>query len=200
VLVNPLFSRLQAPPSVAAANDKPYFLCVGRVTASKGVPALVEQFATQARHALWVAGTGDALPALQQRFGSHPRVRFLGAVDAAQLPALYAGARALIMPSLAPETFGLSAVEAMACGTPAIVRDAGGCREIVEASGAGHVFTDFAELPPLLDRLADDDAHRALLAGRARAASHERFGVERHLRRYLSVVESLRAGRALEAA
>jgi glycosyltransferase involved in cell wall biosynthesis len=200
VLVNPLFSRLRALPSVAAANDEPYFLCVGRVTASKGVPALVEQFATQARHALWVAGTGDALPALQQRFGEHPRIRFLGAVDASQLPALYAGARALIMPSLAPETFGLSAVEAMACGTPAIVRDAGGCREIVEASGAGHVFTDFAELPPLLDRLADDDAHRALLAGRARAASHERFGVERHVQRYLSVVESLRAGRALEAA
>jgi glycosyltransferase involved in cell wall biosynthesis len=199
VLVNPLFSRLQAPPPGAAAAE-PYFLCVGRVTASKGVPALVEQFATQQRHALWVAGAGDALAALQQRFGNHPRIRFLGAVDAAQLPALYGDARALIMPSLAPETFGLSAVEAMACGTPAIVRDAGGCSEIVEASGAGHVFTDFAELPPLLDRLADDTEHRALLSSRARAASREQFSVERHVRRYLSVVETLREGRALEMA
>jgi glycosyltransferase involved in cell wall biosynthesis len=196
VLVNPLFSRLQAPAPHTAANER-YFLCVGRVTASKGVPALVEQFAAQPRHALWVAGAGDALPALQQRFGSHPRIRFLGAVDAEHLPALYAGAQALIMPSLAPETFGLSAVEAMACGTPALVRDAGGCREIVEASGAGHVFTEFAELPPLLDRLADDAAHRALLANRARAASSERFSVERHVQRYLSVIESLRAGQTL---
>jgi glycosyltransferase involved in cell wall biosynthesis len=197
VLINPLFSRLQAPPASSAAAE-PYFLCVGRVTASKGVPALVEQFAAQPRHVLWVAGAGDALPALQQRFGDHPRIRFLGAVDAEQLPALYSGARALIMPSLAPETFGLSAVEAMACGTPAIVRDAGGCREIVEASGAGHVYTEFAELPPLLDRLADDSTYRTELAQRARTASRERFSVERHVERYLSVVQSLRAGRALE--
>lgn len=200
VLVNPLFSRLGAATPAVQADPEPYFLCAGRVTASKGVPALVEFFAAQQRHTLWVAGIGDALASLQQRFGGHPRVRFLGTVDTARLAALYAQASALIMPSLAPETFGLAAVEAMACGAPAIVRDAGGCREIIETSGAGHVFDEFGELTALLDRLRDDPAHRQQLAARARTAVNERFSVERHLQRYLSVVDSLRAGRAAEEA
>lgn len=199
VLVNPLFSRLVGPALDLRDPRAPYFVTVGRVTASKGVRALVELFAAQQTHTLRVAGHGDELEALRARFGHHPRVQFLGQVGAEQLPELYSGATAAIMPSLAPETFGLAAVEAMACGVPALVRRAGGCGEIVDNSGAGHVFDEFSELPPLLDRLAHDATHRAQLVERAREATAGRFSVERHVSFYLSVVDALRAGRSVEA-
>lgn len=63
---------------------------------------------------LWVAGRGE-WPA-----AAPPGVRYLGAVDDAELPALYAEALALLFPSHY-EGFGLPVLEAMACGTPAIV-------------------------------------------------------------------------------
>lgn len=195
VVVNPLFSRL-APVGVDAGGSNRYFLYVGRVTASKGVRPLLEQFAAHPEFELRVAGAGDELEALRAKFGGLPHVRFLGAVGEAQLPALYAGAVAVIMPSLAPETFGLSVVEGMALGVPAIVRDAGGCREIVEASGAGHVFREFAELPALLARLTGDVDHRHRLAAKARDAAATRYSVDAHLARYLGLIDTLRSKRS----
>lgn len=205
IVVNPLFSRL-APTGTdrhsddAAAKALGYFLCVGRVTASKGVRRLVAQFAGQARFELRIAGTGDELEPLRAEYDHLPHIHFLGAVGKAELPALYAGATAVIMPSLAPETFGLAVVEGMAFGVPALVHDAGGCREIVEATGAGHVFRDFAELPALLARLADDGAHRRTLAARAREAAAGRYSVDAHMARYLGLIDRLRAERVRKEA
>ncbi len=205
IVVNPLFSRV-APTAAESRCDDPaapgpgYFICVGRVTASKGLRPLIEQFAELGDLRLRIAGTGDALAPLRAEFARLRNVEFLGEVGKAELPALYAGATAVVMPSLAPETFGLAVVEGMAFGVPAIVHDAGGCREIVEASGAGHVFRDFAELPALLARLAGDEAHRRLLGARAREAAAGRYSVEAHLERYLALIDTLRAERAQKQA
>ena len=70
-------------------------------------------------------------------------MRFLGRVDDAALPVLYHGADAVMMPSPL-EGFGLPALEAMACGTPVIVADAGALPEVVGSAalreiGRAHV-------------------------------------------------------------
>jgi glycosyltransferase involved in cell wall biosynthesis len=57
-------------------------------------------------------------------------IRFLGFVDAGQLPRLYQSARALVYPSLY-EGFGLPPVEAMACGCPVISSTRGALKEVV---------------------------------------------------------------------
>ncbi len=62
--------------------------------------------------------------------GSSRRTRFLGYVPEEDLPALYAGATFFIMPSLF-EGFGLSVLEAMACGAPVITSHAGALPEVV---------------------------------------------------------------------
>jgi glycosyltransferase involved in cell wall biosynthesis len=61
-------------------------------------------------------------------------VRFLGYVDDESLPGLYARASLFVLPSL-DEGFGLPALEAMACGTPVIVSNAGALPETVADAG-----------------------------------------------------------------
>jgi glycosyltransferase involved in cell wall biosynthesis len=67
---------------------------------------------------------GVALPLLE-------RVQYLGYVDDTDLPGLYANATLFVLPSL-DEGFGLPALEAMACGTPVIVSDAGALPEVTD--------------------------------------------------------------------
>ena len=61
--------------------------------------------------------------------GSSRRTRFLGYIPDEDLPALYAGSTFFIMPSLF-EGFGLSVLEAMACGAPVITSQAGALPEV----------------------------------------------------------------------
>jgi glycosyltransferase involved in cell wall biosynthesis len=204
IVVNPHFARIspeglgvrsaaakELAPGATDTSREPYFLYAGRLTASKGIEPLLYQFAAQPHLRLRVAGGGELRDSLVARFGHLPNIRFLGAVDAARLASEYSGAIALILPSLAPETFGLTVVEAMAFGTPSVVRDAGGCREIIDASGAGFVFERFEELPELLGRLQNDTGLRQTLAARARTAYRARYNVERHLSDYLALIERL---------
>lgn len=62
------------------------------------------------------------------------RVRYLGYVEEAHLPGLYAGATVFLLPSI-EEGFGLPALEAMACGTPVLVSDGGALQEVVAEAG-----------------------------------------------------------------
>lgn len=200
VHVLPLFSPLwPAGGQAQAVPTEPtvpgYFLFVGRVTTSKGLRPMLEQLARHPRLRLKVAGGGDLLATLQEEFQGSAHIEFLGPTGAAQLALLYAGATAVVLPSLAPETFGLTVVEAMAFGTPAVVHDAGGSREIVETAGAGFVFNHFDELPPLLYRLLDDAALRRRESAKARAAHAEHFTAELHLRRYMALLADVRAQR-----
>lgn len=197
VHVLPLFSPLW--PDVTHAQAEPerpgYFLFVGRVTASKGLRPMLQQLAAHPRLRIKVAGGGDLLDALRAEFRATPHIEFLGPTAPAALAALYAGATAVVLPSLAPETFGLTVVEGMAFGTPAVVHDAGGSREIVETAGAGFVFDDFKELPALLGRLLDDEPLRRRESARAKMAHAEHFTAELHLQRYLALLDGVAQAR-----
>ncbi len=196
VHVLPLFSRIQPedPDADLQANRRSYFLYVGRITASKGMRPMLAQFARSGLP-LKLAGTGDLLAPLTEEFGRAGNVEFLGSVPADELRRLYAGAIAVVMPSLAPETFGLAVVEGMAFGTPAVVHDAGGCREIVEDSGGGLVFTDFDELPGILESLRPDGELWQRLSQQARQAFRLHYTVERHVSNYLALLSKLQAQR-----
>ncbi len=63
-----------------------------------------------------------------------PALRFLGYVTDADLPAIYSAARACLLPSL-EEGFGLTVLEAMACGTPVVASNAGALPETVGSAG-----------------------------------------------------------------
>jgi glycosyltransferase involved in cell wall biosynthesis len=104
-----------------------YLLFVGNLLPHKNLSTLLQAFAHVAghmAHQLVIAGKKDpryfpALEAQTQALGLQGRVLFLDYIPAEELPALYAGAGACILPSLS-EGFGLPIIEAMACGTPVV--------------------------------------------------------------------------------
>jgi len=88
---------------------------------------------------LALAGTGPDLPklaALALKQGVSRRVHFLGAVPHGDLPMLLAAADAMVLPS-AREGLANAWIEALACGTPIVIPDVGGAREVVTAPAAG---------------------------------------------------------------
>lgn len=191
IKVLPLFSYL----SPAEYSDQPQtqrgFITVGRITASKGVAELVRAFAQWPDLQLQVVGDGDLLPSLKQRYGEAKNIQFLGQVSQSSLQQLYQGATALILPSLAPETFGLTVVEAFACGTPAIVRIAGGNREAIDQSGAGFLYEDDQQLRAVIDQFENEPSLRSVLGAKARAAYEQLYTEQRHVDDYLTTVDEL---------
>ncbi|HXV93625.1 MAG TPA: glycosyltransferase family 1 protein, partial [Pseudonocardia sp.] len=108
-------------------------------------------------------------------------VRMLGEVPDADLPALYSGARCLVLPSRA-EGFGLPPLEAMACGCPVVVSSAGALPEVVGPAGLVVPPDDVAGLAAATGAVVDDPALRRRMrdAGLRRAAgfSWERAAAE----------------------
>jgi glycosyltransferase involved in cell wall biosynthesis len=110
-----------------ALRDDPFILAVGTVQPRKNYRMLIRAFqplAAHFPHRLVIAGgTGwlyDEILAEVDRLGLADRVQFLGFVDDGDLPALYRAAALFAQPSLY-EGFGLPVLEALACGTPALV-------------------------------------------------------------------------------
>jgi len=195
--VLPLFSGIEPRCSAVPPPARPRFLFVGRITASKGIVQLLEEFAHLPAYDLHVIGDGELRSELERRFANASHIRFLGRVPQPELVAEYQAATALIFPSLAPETFGLSIVEAFACSTPAIVRDSGGCREPVDATGGGLIYQTSEELRTALSRLVHEPGLRETLARQAREGFIRLYTLQRHLDNYLALVDALRASRMI---
>ena len=174
------------PTAVHVSNFRPV----------KRAPWLVQAFAdaVESRDArLVLVGDGpdqDECRRVARGRGLGDRVRFLGTRDA--LPQLLAPADVFLLASQ-EESFGLSALEAMACGTPVVATNVGGIAEVVEEGRTGR-------LSPPEDRTAYAAAVRELLFDRERAralglaarrAAQERFERRRVVARYEALYRRL---------
>jgi glycosyltransferase involved in cell wall biosynthesis len=111
-------------------------LAVRRLTPRMGLDVLLRAWrgVTIEPKLLLLAGSGPDRSRLEQialRIGLDGSIRFLGQVSDDALVDLYRAADTTIVPSVAFEGFGLSALESLACGTPALVSDVGGLPEAV---------------------------------------------------------------------
>ena len=172
-------------------HERPYFLYVGRLESIKGVSRAIAAFRRRPGEDLLVVGTGTLEGRLTREAADLPNVHFLGWQARNDLAALYRGARAVIVPTLGHETFGLVAVEGFAHGVPAIVPDFGALGELIADSGAGLTYTSDSELDLALGRLAADDALRAELGRRGREAYAAHWTADRHLERYFALIANL---------
>jgi len=122
-------------------GDTPYILAVGTIQPRKNYQMLIRAFAPVAEQfphqLIFSGGRGwlyEEMMAEVERQGLTERVKFIGFVDDADLPALYSDAALFVFPSLY-EGFGLPILEAMACGVPVISSDASCLPEVVGTAG-----------------------------------------------------------------
>jgi glycosyltransferase involved in cell wall biosynthesis len=188
----PLADGAQAPSEPSRNGARPYFLYAGRLVKLKGVHNLIEHFRDYPQADLVIAGDGEYRRELWRLARGLENVRFTGQLHGDELRRLYAGALALVVPSLAYEAFPLVLLEAFAQGTPVIVRDVGALPEPVEESGGGLVYRNDAELRSALDRVRTDTQFRARLAERAHTAWRERWTEDAHLDAYFAAIDEAR--------
>jgi len=192
ITVLPNFTPMQVPVEPPPPPPhRPHFLYAGRLTPSKGVIDLVDLFRQLPQYDLSIAGDGELRDALRRRAAGHGHIRLLGEVPWEELPSLYRQATATIVPSLGPEVFSLVILESMACGTPVIVREAGGAAESVNKTGGGVVYRDSAELCRAMERMSGDHDWRAALARSAERGQAEHYAAPAHLRRYFEIINEV---------
>lgn len=122
-------------------DDAPMILTVGALIPRKGQDLVIEALAALPAVQYHLAGAGEAegsYRALARRLGVADRVHFMGPVANADLPMLYRAADIVVMPS-ASEGLANAWVEAIACGTPIVISDAGGAAELVTSHVAGRI-------------------------------------------------------------
>lgn len=123
-------------PKHVPVRHPEYYLCVSRLVKQKGVDIAIKA-CNQLHQSLVIVGSGSEEPYLKGIAG--PTIKFFGFVPDAQMPHLYAGAKALLHFST-EEDFGISPVEAMAYGVPVIASDDGGVAETVLHGKTGLLF------------------------------------------------------------
>ena len=116
-------------------------LSVGALIPLKGHDIVIDAVATLPGVHLWIAGEGPERPRLAARIarlGLSERVKLLGAVPHGALPAMLAAADVM---ALASEREGLANawLEALASGTPIVIPDVGGARQVVTSAAAGRI-------------------------------------------------------------
>jgi glycosyltransferase involved in cell wall biosynthesis len=196
IKIIPLFSNLSPSEYQDESQGKMNFVTVGRITASKGIAELVKSFLKWPEFNLQVIGDGDQLQSLKGKYQKNRNIQFLGKIPQDLLIQLYRKATALILPSLAPETFGLTVVEAFACGVPAIVRVAGGNREIIDHNGAGYLYSNEDELKTAIECFNKDPDLRSRLGNQARSAYEKEYTAKKHIDAYLDLVFQIASEKA----
>lgn len=169
-------------------HPRPFFLFVGRLEKMKGLQDVIPVFRDYPDADLLVAGDGGYGDELRTMAEGCSRVRFLGRLPQDRLRRCLRDAVALVAPSIGYETFGIALIEAFRAGTPVLARRRSSYPEIVERSGAGHLFGDGDELVAAMRRLQSDDDHRSELGRRGRSAFLEHWSEPVVISRYLELV------------
>jgi D-inositol-3-phosphate glycosyltransferase len=203
-------SRAGSRARIGVPPDHRMLLFVGRIEPLKGVDNILRALALLRESdpdllrdvCLCVIGGSidDDTPepemqrlfALRDELNLGDSVSFLGARDQDALIYYYSAAEALIMPS-DYESFGMVALEAMACGTPVIASEVGGLAFLVQDGVNGfHVPTrEPAALAERIRQILDDPNQQAQISRAARQTAED-YAWTRIADRLLGVFESLR--------
>ena len=166
-----------------------YLLFFGRIHPDKGAAEAID-LAEAVGQPLRLAGIIQDQEYYEQKIAPRldgERVRYVGPVSREDRPALLGGADALLHLINFAEPFGLSVVEAMACGTPVIATRRGSMPEIIQDGVNGFLVEDFADQQSALERLDTLDRRRV------RESVVTRFGVERMVDGYLALYRRITA-------
>lgn len=166
-----------------------YLAFLGRISPEKR-PDRAIRIAVKAGMTLKIAAKVDAVD--RQYFETsikplldEPGIEFLGEINEGQKGEFLGNAYAYLFPIDWPEPFGLTMIEAMACGTPTIGFRCGSVPELVEDGVTGFIVNSEEEAVKALERVS------SLNRGKCRASFDRRFTANRMAKDYLSIYRSL---------
>jgi glycosyltransferase involved in cell wall biosynthesis len=175
--------------------------CAARLIEGKGIEDAVRALAQPrlAQATLRVAGDGPHLEALQglaRSLGVDSRTEFLGTV--LDMPSFWRRTDVAVAPSTTVvESFGMAAVEAMACGKPVVVTDNGGLAEVVVDEETGRVVPrgDVVALTAALADYIENPERRVREGAAGRRRCEKRYAIEGTAARYLELCADLLTSR-----
>jgi D-inositol-3-phosphate glycosyltransferase len=136
---------------MGVGSEEKLLLYVGRLAPEKGLDRLVRAVAHLGHiptlRLIVVGGDGAHDPArrrmmdLSRSCGMGGRVAFRGRVEQSELPRFYSAADLLVLPS-SYESFGMVALEALACGTPVAATRVGAMEQLLRHPGSGRLAQD----------------------------------------------------------
>ena len=180
-----------------AKESRPTLLALGRIRKYKRLDLVVDAVAELGRTKypdlqLLVAGSGNYVEPLKKhaaKVGAERWVRFVGRVAEEEKVRLYRTSWALVMTS-PKEGWGLTCMEAQACGTPVVASDSPGLREAVRHEGSGLLVPhgDREALRDALDRILGDADFRSRMEKGALALAAE-FSWKRQAGEMLDLIE-----------
>ncbi len=175
---------------------RPYLAAAGRLVKMKGFQRLIPLMRYLPEVDLRLAGTGPYEVELKALAQGLPNVQFEGLLGGAALARLFRNARAVVVPSLFPETFGYVVLESFAVGTPVIVHEGGGALyETGFSSGGGLSYRTDTELLTAMRRMVHDHRLHDDLAARGYAVRMGEWSETEHLDAYFDLIENSRASR-----
>ena len=194
------------PPCSRGDGDSHRLLYIGRIEASKGILDFLKALSNlkTRKWAADVVGDGAALDEARKMafdLDIDKQVDFHGVIESKELDEFYRRACIFVMPSLFPESFGMSGLEAMAFGKPVIAYASGGIRDwLVHGETGFLVEPGNPELISAgLEKLLSNKEQRTQMGARARARVDKYFRKEGHLgkimRTYRSVIETRKQGK-----
>ena len=175
------------PPHHKPPIEGDHMLFVGRLTPEKGLPVLLAA-ARQLRDIPFVVvGDGDMRAELVGKMP--PNVHWVGKMARADVWEKCRQARALIMPSIWYEPFGMSALEAMAMGTPVIASKIGGLPEIIQHDKTGTLVpaNNMPELATAIDKLWHRPDFAQQLGKNAQTYVQKNHAPDQHLATLLKI-------------
>lgn len=191
------------PTASGGTGQNPLILAVGRLTAKKGFPYLIEACALLRERGLGFiceivgpdGGLGAELERAIERHGLSGQVRLTGEMPPDQVKARMAAADLLAMPSIQPDRGSSDGIpnvvlEAMALGTPVVSTDAGGIAEVIHSGETGWLVAqrDARGLADALTEALNDPAAGRRHAVAARKVIEEQFNADALGRVFLEAV------------
>jgi len=173
-------------------NDRPddHFVWLGRIARIKGLHSAVAA-CRRAGAKLTIAGpfiTKEGKEYFDREIRPHVdgrRIRYVGEKNSREKAKLLRSARAMLYPIEWNEPFGITMVEAMACGTPVIAFDRGSAGEVVEHGRTGFIVRGVGQMVAAMRRIGEIDRRSC----RKRVERH--FTIQHMADKYEKVYRSL---------
>ena len=194
-------SDVFVPAGPPSGRDVVYVGRLQRTSRWKGVKTLLEAVARVPDARLVLVGDGDDVPHLRARassLGLDDRIVFRGSLHGDALVRAYQDAAVVVLPSLTEsESFGMTLVEAMACGRPVVGSAVGGIPFVVRDGVDGVLVPpgDASALAAALDRLLSSPEELERMGRAGREAAVDRWDWRHSMARTLDVLRDAATAR-----